>query len=615
MKKYLILSLFMLLLTLFSCEDYLNEKMNPAISNEYLNTEAGAIKNMNAIYQAMKSTYGPEITVTFNVFGTDEFVNGSDGNYKPIGMYTDINPTTDIFWTMWDSWYKVINNCNVLIDNIPTIPSNVVFIDESKRTGLLGEALFMRAFYYYHIVLNFGSVPMPLKGNLGDIQTTFTREPTSKIWSQIIADLRKAADYLPVSQTENGRATKGAAQMLLSRAYLARVSVPVERMPKASDLDSVIYFTSQVIQSNQYELLDNYKDVFDGQNDINKEIIFSVQNTPDLIFNGNGNSLHMYWYSNYEAEPGMQRATEAGGRSYKRAMPTDFLMDVYDRKNDSRFYKSFLLALKSNNAATIPKLSDGTPKFNLGDTSFYYTLDWVNVDFNVIKTLTDYNNLLKAAKSKYLYDWHPRNDYSVAFEKEMKEKVSTAFALDRRYFLTFAKHLDFFRPEPQNKAGQNNIILIRFAEAYIMRAEAYGRKNDFVNAAIDLNVIRQRAAYKIGEVKPQENWRSEGGIIGDLTPTYSNITLTDADIQKGFDGQGDFIDFILDEMSREFSGECRRWMDLARFGRLVDRVTKYNIDAAPFIKDYHELRPIPANHIDRLIPTPPLPEVQNPGYY
>lgn len=613
MKKYFIGLLVSMIFV--SCDHFLEEKMNPAISNDYLNTEQGAIKGMNAVYHFMKYTYGQERTITAFVFGTDEYVNGSDGDYKPIGMYTNIDPSRDVFWQLWDSWYKAINNCNLLIDNIPNIPAEVVFTDQNNRNILLGEALFMRAFFYYHLVLNYGSVPMPLKGNKGTVETSFSKASESAIFSQIISDLRKAAEALPLAKDQEfGRATKGAAQMLLSRAYLARVSKPDDRKPGVNDLDSVIYFTGQVIQSNEYILLENYADIFAGENDNNKEIIFAVQNTPDLVFNDSGSELHMFFYSNYEAEPGMQRAIEAGGRSYKRAMPTDFLMDVYDRKNDSRFYKSYLLQLKANNAGTIPKVN-GVPKFALGDTAFYYSLDWVDVDWDLIKSSKDYDNLLIQAKAKYTYNWHPRNEFSPNFELEFRAKVDKGFSLDRRFFLTLSKHLDYNRPDIQNKPGQNNVILIRFAEAYMMRAEAFGRKGNFTEAAKDLNKLRQRAAYKDGEVKPQENWRTEGGIKGDVAGTYTQIELSETDIQKGFTGYGDFIDFILDEMAREFNGECRRWMDLARFGRLVERVKKYNPDAMSYIKDFHQLRPIPTNHIERLIPQPEMAEVQNPGYY
>jgi starch-binding outer membrane protein, SusD/RagB family len=73
------------------------------------------------------------------------------------------------------------------------------------------------------------------------------------------------------------------------------------------------------------------------------------------------------------------------------------------------------------------------------------------------------------------------------------------------------------------------------------------------------------------------------------------------------------IDFILDERSRELSGEYMRWTDLVRTQKLIDRVKLYNITAAPNIKSYHILRPIPQEQIDRTDGgAAAFP--QNPGY-
>jgi hypothetical protein len=72
------------------------------------------------------------------------------------------------------------------------------------------------------------------------------------------------------------------------------------------------------------------------------------------------------------------------------------------------------------------------------------------------------------------------------------------------------------------------------------------------------------------------------------------------------------LDFILDERAREFVGEQLRWFDLKRTGKLIERATKYNPFAAPNIKAYHTLRPIPRVEIDVLQNKNEF--LQNPGY-
>ena len=81
------------------------------------------------------------------------------------------------------------------------------------------------------------------------------------------------------------------------------------------------------------------------------------------------------------------------------------------------------------------------------------------------------------------------------------------------------------------------------------------------------------------------------------------MTITAADVT---------LDFILDERSREFFGEWQRWHDLVRTRSLVRRVQAWNKEAAPYVKDFHMLRPIPQSQIDRTVEGPKFP--QNPGY-
>jgi hypothetical protein len=72
------------------------------------------------------------------------------------------------------------------------------------------------------------------------------------------------------------------------------------------------------------------------------------------------------------------------------------------------------------------------------------------------------------------------------------------------------------------------------------------------------------------------------------------------------------LDFILDERARELAGEQLRWFDLKRTGKLVERVKLYNPVAAPFVQEYHNVRPIPQRQIDAV--TNKTEFVQNNGY-
>ena len=87
------------------------------------------------------------------------------------------------------------------------------------------------------------------------------------------------------------------------------------------------------------------------------------------------------------------------------------------------------------------------------------------------------------------------------------------------------------------------------------------------------------------------------------TANAATMTITAANVT---------LDFILEERTRENYGEWQRWFDLVRTRTLVTRVTNWNPEAAPYIKAFHLLRPIPQTQIGRTVEGPKLP--QNPGY-
>jgi len=133
---------------------------------------------------------------------------------------------------------------------------------------------------------------------------------------------------------------------------------------------------------------------------------------------------------------------------------------------------------------------------------------------------------------------------------------------------SLTKHDDPTRLTYNEAQSARDVFVIRFAELYLIAAEAAMNLNDKTTAATYINVIRTRAA------KPGQT---------------AAMQITAAQVN---------IDFILDERAREFAGEQMRWFDLKRTGKLVERIKALNPDAAPNIQEYHNLRPIPQSQLD-----------------
>lgn len=596
------LLIFGLLFGATACTNWLSEDGAPKMTYDYYGTEQGVDAAVAAAYSFLRWGCGGERYDVLTELGTDLFTAGSDGKNKTsFNAYgTQLNPEDNILSGLWENHYKGISDANIAMDQI--LQSDM---SESKKLTSLGEMLFIRSFLYFELVQQFGKVPLVTEGSF-EIRTDFKRAAIADIYKQIITDLRTAVEYLPekVDDSQKGKTTSYAASHLLAKVYLTRGSAVTDvRGQKATDMDSVLYFAENVIKNSPYRLQKNFADLWNIDNMGNSEVIFAVQFTSNPIFNDDGNTFHLYWLPVYDDEDGMERDIFYG-RPYKRYRPTDkVLFKLYDRKNDSRFYKSFRWAYMSNYAKTIPvwkELEDkgeiyftpdpqkgqiaGKKKFEVGDTAIYYTIEKTGLEKNSIE--------MKKLRANKSYTYYP---YEVH---------------DSKHYPTLIKHLAPNRPSVAERASSREWVRMRLGETYLIAAEAAGRKGDFDLAAKYINVIRERAAWADGETKTAQYWEIEGGTSDDVNSTYDNIKVTAAELSTG-----DFVSFILDERGRELLGEICRWEDLVRTEKFYEWVKKYNSDAEAAIKPYHKLRPIPQTHIDRLDPVGPVEEEQNEGYY
>ena len=116
----------------------------------------------------------------------------------------------------WTDCYKAIQSCNILLERIDNIA-----MDEPLKTITIGETYFLRALNYFNLVRLFGDVPLILTETKDPADLlSVGRENKSKVYEQVIIDLKEAIKRLPAIQEEKGRATIGAAYTLLGKVYL-----------------------------------------------------------------------------------------------------------------------------------------------------------------------------------------------------------------------------------------------------------------------------------------------------------------------------------------------------------------------------------------------------------
>ena len=450
MKK-IILIMCCLALVSQSCEKVLEEKVISNITPEYYKSAAGFEDAVKASYEPLRSFYGSQRGFTLTVFGTDTYTKGADGGYKSINDYTpDFNSQIDYIRDLWNDFYRAINTTNTVIDRAPG--ANVAVALKAQRVA---EARFLRAHYYFILVQTFGPIHLSLKETL-DIQTTATRAPVKDVYDAIVSDLEFAITTLPVRQNDYGRASKAAAEHMLSKVLLTRASIPSAAKP--DDYQRAAVLAKSVIANYGLRLLPVFADVFDQTKQEHSEVVWAVQYTSDLLTNGIGNSGHLYFVMEYDAgHRGTQRDV-ANGRPFKRFKPTMFTLDLFDRTKDSRYNASFKQVFLANNAATL------APGMKLGDTAIFVSP--VNVSAAV-----------KATKNYRIID--------------RAEVLSLG---NYRYFPTLTKFLDPLRPSVQEERGSRDFMVARLAETYLIASEALFRSGNITEALTFMNTLRRRAA-------------------------------------------------------------------------------------------------------------------------
>ncbi|MEL6256637.1 MAG: RagB/SusD family nutrient uptake outer membrane protein [Bacteroidota bacterium] len=560
-KLYIIL-FFVLAMGSQSCQDFLTEELVSDVSaSSYYTTAAGFEDAVKATYWWNKRFFGPERGFTMSVFGTDTYTEGADGGHKVLNRYDGgLNPQQRFVRDTWRDFYRGVNQANAVINR-----SENLDIDAGLKTQRIAEVRFLRAMFYYMLTSHYGDVHLTLEETEG-VEIEANRTDIEEVYNQaIIPDLDFAIANLPDSDSEFGRAIKPAAEFLKAKVLLRRA----HRTNSSGDAAAAEALLSNVINNYGYALVDDFADLWVIGNEENSEIIWTIQNSKSQVDEGldpEGHRGHLYFLFEYDVRPGMTRDIN-NGRPWKRFRPTDFLLGLWDVDVDARYDKSYKHAWISNNPGTIPTWTaadaaagrgiEGEPKYALGDTALRM----------IHPQREDEWNDERIADTRYVV-YTRRNDYCFDCVTHL------------RVFPSMNKWIDDTRPDRQKTQGQRDFVFMRLGEAYLLRAEARHLQGNNQGAADDINLIRERGAYDGQEAA---------------------MMITSGDID---------IDFILDERARELIGEGHRWMDLTRTGKLVERVRAHNPVGGPNIQDFHNLRPIPQDQIDRTQGGYP----QNPGY-
>lgn len=261
--KY-ILIVFVSLGVILGCESDL--EVNPISnigSDAFYKTPEDMEQAVVAAYDALQDfgQYGFNYFIFGEIRADDSApVNQQDagGVYGDVDLF-QLSPNNILLEDTWNSCYKGIQRCNIVLNRIDNIG-----MDEATVSIRKGEVKYIRALTYFNLVRLFGDLPLVLSETTDPFGLfSVGRTPVSEVYNQIIQDLEEAASELPSSTNQVGRVTSGAANALLGKVYLT-----------LGEWQNAINALNRI---SGYVLNDNFSDNFGIANENSPESIFEIQ--------------------------------------------------------------------------------------------------------------------------------------------------------------------------------------------------------------------------------------------------------------------------------------------------------------------------------------------------
>lgn len=271
-NKYIMLLGLSLLMSFTSCSDFLDEKPHSFIDpNMYFNTYEEADAALLGVYDKLHDQQIGDFGWQYRGdAGVDIGICRNIMRYN-VYQYYEMEALPTQIIDCWKVHFKAIGDANMVINR--TAEMN---LPDKQKNLIIGQARFLRAFYYHQLTLMWGDVPLFTEEVTGENQdeiASLPRTPIKDVYEQMIEDLSFSVENLPekYGKTDEGRITKYTAMGLLARIYL------FNKQYKEASVTA-----QELINSSEHKLLDNFADIFNRNNAWNKEILFAVACMKDV---------------------------------------------------------------------------------------------------------------------------------------------------------------------------------------------------------------------------------------------------------------------------------------------------------------------------------------------
>lgn len=538
----------------------LKEKVLDESSAVGLTEQQVAEGNIAPVYALLPALYQHTNLFALQEISTDEAIlpyrGGTDWGDNGIYLSLHRHETLSSDPNVNNTWNQIVQSISRSVTAINALATN----NYVNAKTFLAEARGMRA-YYNMMALDLFGISFKKEDPDGTSEILRGDDAINYIKAELLA-----VEPLLDNANGPGRITKAAVWGLLAKLYL-NAAVWRDRYNatfsfKTDEMDKVIEYCDKIISSNQFQLAPEYFSIFDNNNHTNKELIFAVDQRPDLnghnrmayfslsgdqfplpsvpAANGtDGPAITPDFYQSWKAAYGAIDPADADGRFYKKNLiiPADSCVLGTDFKIDRGILRGQQYGLIGGRS--IPFTTCGAGKYKIGKI------------YNVTRSRPNQPVIFTEAVDFTTAG----SDYSTGYRVEKYEFSSAT-------------------TDGRNR-GEHDIVILRLADIYLMRAEAKLRKNnDMAAALIDVNTVRASRTARI------------------VPPALLTMSL----------------DILFRERGFELYWEHQRRTDMIRFGKYEGTWTeKSNTDKNK------RVFPIPINAINGASNIPGY-LVQNPGY-
>jgi len=419
-KRLLTLALLPALLPISSCKKYFDAKNNSTISQEAVFESLAYTESaVTGVYAMLigDNGYGNRISCLYPQTADDFKTSGS---YSPldrrgIGMYGAAAGNTELL-NPFLQLYRGIERANICIKYIPA--SSLYKGSESQKNAMqrfYGEALTLRAQFYYELVRNWGDLPFHKVPSADLADTYLPKTDRDSIYDQLIADLAVASELVPWrSQSTGGfRVTKAFTKGLRARIALARGGYSLRRaesqygqvMARPADYQKFY----QIARDECYEIMQHrgehnlnpvyenlFRSIHGGRQDATNEIIMEVG-----AFGGNAATDSKLGYYNGLRHNAASKYGQGGGGNVGVATYFYEFDSVGDCRRDVTLNCFEVDANSQASLNLLDNMTDGKYRrswTSIGGTSQNLAINWILMRFSdVLLMFAEAENELKGA--------------------------------------------------------------------------------------------------------------------------------------------------------------------------------------------------------------------------